>query len=281
MKKHLTLLMLAALLMSACATDRISRRPVVTTTIAPLAFLIEQIAGDDYDIVVLTPDGSSPETYQLTPRQLAELSHSQALFTVGSLGFEHTQLNKITQAAPDVRRVETADGLHLLHGDTHCGEDHGDPHLWLAPSNLKHMATNICHVLTEMDTTKTTLYAQRLSAYCAKADSLDAAIRSRLDSMPTRAFAIFHPALAYFARDYGLKQIALQHEGKEASPARMADVVSLCRENNVQVVFVQKGHTRSSTEAVARETQCRIVEINPLTRQIHDELIHIAESLNP
>ena len=281
MKKHLTLLMLAALLMSACATDRISRRPVVTTTIAPLAFLIEQIAGDDYDIVVLTPDGSSPETYQLTPRQLAELSHSQALFTVGSLGFEHTQLNKITQAAPDVRRVETADGLHLLHGDTHCGEDHGDPHLWLAPSNLKHMATNICHVLTEMDTTKTTLYAQRLSAYCAKADSLDAAIRSRLDSVPTRAFAIFHPALAYFARDYGLKQIALQHEGKEASPARMADVVSLCRENNVQVVFVQKGHTRSSTEAVARETQCRIVEINPLTRQIHDELIHIAESLNP
>ena len=281
MKKHLTLLMLAALLMSACATDRISRRPVVTTTIAPLAFLIEQIAGDDYDIVVLTPDGSSPETYQLTPRQLAELSHSQALFTVGSLGFEHTQLNKITQAAPDVRRVETADGLHLLHGDTHCGEDHGDPHLWLAPSNLKHMATNICHVLTEMDTTKTTLYAQRLSAYCAKADSLDAAIRSRLDSMPTRAFAIFHPALVYFARDYGLKQIALQHEGKEASPARMADVVSLCRENNVQVVFVQKGHTRSSAEAVARETQCRIVEINPLTRQIHDELIHIAESLNP
>ena len=281
MKKHLTLLMLAALLMSACATDRISRRPVVTTTIAPLAFLIEQIAGDDYDIVVLTPDGSSPETYQLTPRQLAELSHSQALFTVGSLGFEHTQLNKITQAAPDVRRVETADGLHLLHGDTHCGEDHGDPHLWLAPSNLKHMATNICHVLTEMDTTKATLYTQRLSAYCAKADSLDAAIRSRLDSMPTRAFAIFHPALAYFARDYGLKQIALQHEGKEASPARMADVVSLCRENNVQVVFVQKGHTRSSTEAVARETQCRIVEINPLTRQIHDELIHIAESLNP
>ena len=281
MKKHLTLLMLAALLMSACATDRISRRPVVTTTIAPLAFLIEQIAGDDYDIVVLTPDGSSPETYQLTPRQLAELSHSQALFTVGSLGFEHTQLNKITQAAPDVRRVETADGLHLLHGDTHCGEDHGDPHLWLAPSNLKHMATNICHVLTEMDTTKTTLYAQRLSAYCAKADSLDAAIRSRLDSVPTRAFAIFHPALVYFARDYGLKQIALQHEGKEASPARMADVVSLCRENNVQVVFVQKGHTRSSAEAVARETQCRIVEINPLTRQIHDELIHIAESLNP
>ena len=281
MKKHLTLLMLAALLMSACATDRISRRPVVTTTIAPLAFLIEQIAGDDYDIVVLTPDGSSPETYQLTPRQLAELSHSQALFTVGSLGFEHTQLNKITQAAPDVRRVETADGLHLLHGDTHCGEDHGDPHLWLAPSNLKHMATNICHVLTEMDTTKTTLYTQRLNAYCAKADSLDAAIRSRLDSVPSRAFAIFHPALAYFARDYGLKQIALQHEGKEASPARMADVVSLCRENNVQVVFVQKGHTRSSTEAVARETQCRIVEINPLTRQIHDELIHIAESLNP
>ena len=59
MKKHLTLLMLAALLMSACATDRISRRPVVTTTIAPLAFLIEQIAGDDYDIVVLTPDGST------------------------------------------------------------------------------------------------------------------------------------------------------------------------------------------------------------------------------
>ncbi len=280
-KLHALLLTLSALITTACAPEQAGQRPVITTTIAPLAYLTEQVAGNDYDIVILTPEGSSPETYQLTPRQLADLSQSRALLTVGSLGFEHTQLNKITQAAPDVHRIETARGLHQLHGDTHCGEIHGDPHLWLSPANLKCMAANICQALTDLDSTKATVYTERLQAYDAKVDSLDAHLHNLLDSIPCRAFAIYHPALAYLARDYGLTQIAIQHEGKDASPARMADVIGLCRDKGVRVVFIQKGHARSSAEAVARETGCRIVEINPLARDIHDELTRIAQSLNP
>jgi zinc transport system substrate-binding protein len=37
-----------------------------------------------------------------------------------------------------------------------------------------------------------------------------------MNSCKGKSFLIFHPALGYFARDYGLSQITIEVEGKES-----------------------------------------------------------------
>ena len=58
--------------------------------------------------------------------------------------------------------------------------------------------------------------------------ALDAQLRSLFASTPAgpggngRGFLVFHPAWGYFAKDYGLTQQAIEFEGKEPSPRRLA-----------------------------------------------------------
>ena len=84
----------------------------VSVSIAPLRYAVESLLDTNVVINVLTPDGASPETYQLTPKQVAELSESQLYVRVGSLGFENTQMRKVTQNMPHLLCVNSARGQH-------------------------------------------------------------------------------------------------------------------------------------------------------------------------
>ena len=61
MKKILYMLIGIAMLASCSAKKSDSK--VITVTIEPLRFFVEQIAGDEAEVVTLVPNGSSPETY--------------------------------------------------------------------------------------------------------------------------------------------------------------------------------------------------------------------------
>ena len=83
---HLFLLLLLSL--SACKGGRTSsEKPILTVSIEPLRWVVSHIAGEDYEVTTLMPQGASPETYEPTPRQMINLSQSEILFSVGTMGF--------------------------------------------------------------------------------------------------------------------------------------------------------------------------------------------------
>ncbi|MDD4418434.1 MAG: zinc ABC transporter substrate-binding protein, partial [Bacteroides graminisolvens] len=93
------------------------------------------------------------------------------------------------------------------------------------------------------------------------------------------AFMIYHPALSYFARDYGLHQICIEEEGKEPSPAHLSDLIEICKEEEVRIIFVQPEFDRRNAEIIAKQTNTNIVDVNPLSYNWEKEMIHIANSL--
>jgi len=94
-----------------------------------------------------------------------------------------------------------------------------------------------------------------------------------------RAFMIYHPALSYFARDYGLLQISIEEEGKEPTPAHMRALIEISKIEKIGVIFVQPEFDKRNAEVVATELGARVVEINPLSYDWEKEMIHTATSL--
>ena len=92
---------------------------------------------------------------------------------------------------------------------------------------------------------------------------------------------IYHPALSYFARDYGLHQISIEEGGKEPSPAHLKRLIDFARKEGVRVIFVQPEFDRRNAEIIARETGTQIVPINPLSYDWEVEMLKIAENLTP
>ncbi len=285
--KKLLVLLLTAVLTAACRPGGSPKkeggdgRPIITVTIEPLRRFAEAIAGDGYAVVTLVPKGSSPETYDPTPRQLLALSQSRACFLIGAAGFERAWADRLADNAPHLQFFDLSRGIETI-ADASCRHSHGgaDPHVWNSPANVRIIAGNILSALCQMDKENEHAYLEHYDSLCRMLDHTDSLIYRMLSAPDAdRAFMIYHPALTYFARDYGLCQIPIESGGKEPSPARLKELIDECREKQVRVVFVQPEFDRCHAALIARQVGVSIVPVNPLSYDWEDEMLNIARAL--
>lgn len=263
------------------ATDK----PVVTVSIEPVRYLAEAVAGDRFQVSCLVPKGASPETYDPTPRQLAELSGSRAWLCTGHLGFERAWAERLEANAPDLEAVDLSEGLELIRDTLATGHGHHhvdgvEPHVWCSARNARQMALHIADALVRLDKEGEAWYRQRCDSLCRVIDRTDSLCRALLTRPGAdRAFMIYHPALSYFARDYGLRQIPVEAGGKEPSPSWLKELVDTCRKERVRVIFVQPEFDRRHAELIALQTGARVVDINPLAYDWPEEMLRVAREL--
>lgn len=264
-----------------------SEEKQITVSIEPLRFLVEEIAGDYFEVTTLVPKGSSPETYEPTPKQMMALNKSCVYFSVGQLGFERNWLEKLQASAPDVKFVSTGENIinnqvqgHMGDVSDCCTHDGcGDPHIWTTPRNMKMMAEIVCRTLCSVDSMHADVFQANLKELDDRLDSCDAYIASRVKGLSQKTFLIYHPTLTYFAQDYGLQQLAIEQEGKEPTTKQLAQIIRSCREKKVSVIFIQQEFDRKNAELIAKEIDARLVTINPLSFGWEEQMHIIADEL--
>ena len=268
----------------ACGnTAQKSEKAIITVTIEPLRYFTEAIAGENYQVVSMVPKGSSPESYDPTPQQLVNLSKSQAYFRIGHIGFEQAWMKKLEANCPDMKIYDTSKGIDLIrdkghwHGN-HFHEGGVEPHIWNSTQNALIIADNIYQALCELDSTHQADYKYRLDSLKQSIRQTDAETRKLLENADS-TFLIYHPALSYFARDYGLKQISIEEGGKEPSPAQLKKLIETCRNENVHTIFVQQEFDQRNAQLIAHELGIDIVSINPLSYDWTEEMLRTAKAL--
>ena len=282
MKKLIYILTL--FILSACGnTSQKSEKDIITVTLEPLRYFTEAIAGDNYQVVSMVPKGSSPESYDPTPQQLVNLSKSKAYFRIGYIGFEQAWMKKLADNCPDMKIYDTSKGIDLIrdkghwHGN-HFHEGGVEPHIWNSTQNALVIADNIYQALCELDSTHQEYYQKRLDVLKQTIRETDANVRSLLENADS-TFLIYHPALSYFARDYGLKQISIEEGGKEPSPAQLKALIETCRKENIHTIFVQQEFDQRNAQLIADELGIQIVSIHPLSYDWAEEMLRVAKAL--
>jgi len=133
--------------------------------------------------------------------------------------------------------------------------------------------------LVRLDPENRETYRSRYKNLEREIDDLDARIRFILTNPASRNFLVFHPSWGYFAREYGLIQVAIEKEGKGPAPASLAETVALARREGLRVVFVQRQFDTSAAEVVAREIGGRVVKLDPLAEDWFGNLEETARML--
>ncbi|MDO4949294.1 MAG: zinc ABC transporter substrate-binding protein [Bacteroidales bacterium] len=261
-----------------------STSPTVTVSIEPLRYFVENIAGNHFKVVSFVPEGTSPETYDPTPQQMVGLGKSKAFFRIGYVGFEQTWMDRIVSNVPNLPIFDMSSHIDLIHGHHHHADDeddedsHVDPHVWSSVTNGIIIAGNVCDALCELDSIHKTEYTTRRDSLTNVIRQVGRHIRTALKDKG-KTFLIYHPALSYFARDYDLKQISIEKEGKEPSPAYLQELITICRQRGVKVIFVQKEFDVRHAQLIADELQLQLIPINPLDYHWPDELMKTANAL--
>jgi zinc transport system substrate-binding protein len=290
--RKFTLIILALLSLNAFAVEtkkvEKGKKPVISVSILPQKFFVEQIAGDFFNINVILPPGSSPEDYEPTPRQIMDVSNSKIFFYVGHLGFEKSWLNRIVEVAPSVIYISCSKKIDLLRdGSEHDSGEPGpdsqkqgtDPHIWTSPENVKIISRTICSQLTETYPDQKLLFEKNLNRFISKIDTLDNHIRHILNDSIKSSFMIFHPALGYFARDYHLVQHSIEFDGKSPSTAHMKQMVDIAKSERINTIFIQSQFETAKAEAIAKEIGAKIVPIDNLAENWLAEMYSLTDKM--
>jgi zinc transport system substrate-binding protein len=282
MYKYISIFFLGAVLLFMACSNRTEPGNRITVTIEPQRYFAEQLADSLFQINAMVPPGSSPESYDPTPLQMTQLAASKAYFCIGHIGFENAWLDRLKQNNPNLLFFDNSKGIRFSLHDEVENHSHNaiDPHTWTSPKEAQIIVQNMYEALVEIDPANRVFYQRNLEKLLAGIDEVDQTVESYLSHSSQKAFIIYHPALTYFARDYGLTQYAIETDGKEPSPEQLKKLMDTAKTENIKTVFIQQEFDRKNAEIIARETGCRLVVINPLSYQWKEEIIRIAKTLS-
>ena len=268
--------------LSGCTSYDLDDRPRVAVTILPQKYLLDRIVGDSIDVVCVVPEGANPEEYSAVPSQMKKIASSSLYFKVGELGFERATLPSILKNTPNIEIVTLSHDLDFISSKCyHGGEEHlhYDPHYWTSPNGAKVMATNMYNAIIELDSKDSPFYAQNYRGLIEELDALDVMADSLLKETQNRQFAIFHPSLSYFARDYGLQQLTLEEMGKEMTPTTMLKAIEEAIDGGVKTVFIQNEFNPEQVKTFAQEIGAKVVVINPLAYNFVEEIKKVVHAV--
>jgi len=285
MKKYVFLFFV---ILFACQPKQKESAHVVSVSILPQKYFVEQIAGDLFQVNVLVPPGSSPHNYSVLPSQMKALSKSKVWLQIGLLTFEDVWNDKFAEINKNLSIINCSEGIEPLVG-TVCeeeGHDHqldehnaSDPHIWIAPAESKIMAQNMLKALSSAFPEHSSTFESNYARLAAKIDSLSAQIEQKLAPLTNRAILIFHPALGYYARQFKLEQIPLELDGKEPSPKHIKEIVDLARAQNIRLVFIQKEFDVENALQLSREIGGKVVIIDPLDYNWEKQMMDITDKI--
>ena len=268
---------ICALLIVGCTTKSGSDKKTIFVTITPMQSIIEEITAGDFDIEVIVPKGASPETFEPTPKQVTSFSDAEFIFSTGLIDFEKSLVERIDD---DAEVVNLSNGIELIAGSCSHGNHqhkHGvDPHIWTSPRALRTMVTN-AHKAIMAHYPDSMKYTEATGRLLERIDALDTYCATRIKAEGVEAMMIYHPAYTYYARDYGIEQIAIEHDGKEPSLRQTTALIEKAKEHGVKAILRQPQYSEDKVRAIANDAGAEIITTDPLAEDILGEIERVTE----
>lgn len=286
-----SLIFFITLFLISCNSSKKEEIRILSVTIEPQKYFLEQLVGDKFEINCVVPNGANPESFDLAPSQMLTVNKSLAYFKVGHLGIENTWINNISEANKDIEFVDCSIGITLIeehecndpdHNHGHTTHAHAggiDPHTWSSPASAKIMVDNMYKTIVRLDSLNKSYYTENYTKVINEINRTDSIIKDYIDKAPSKSFIIFHPALSYFSQEYGLTQLTIEHEGKNPSPSQLKLLIDEAKKEKVKAVFMQQEFDPKNVETIAGAIGVKPVPVNLLAYNWSDEMVKIARTI--
>ncbi len=243
----------------------------VVATFSILGDMARTIGGARVSVTTLVGPNGDPHVFRPTPRHAQAMAGAKLVLANG-LGFEGWMERLVGASGFAGNMVYVSDGIVPLeaeddHGHAHSHDRHDDheapdPHAWHDLANGKTYARNIAAALSAADPAGSAFYAQRLDAYTAEIETIEADLRAQLAKLPAGPHRVVtsHDAFGYFAHAYGIVFLAPQGVSTESQPSAsdLAALIRQIRGEAVQAVFLENIANPRLIEQIQRETGVRL-----------------------
>lgn len=276
------ILILIAVLCSFAAPSAAATSKIVLVSVAPHKFFVERIAGGTLTVDLLVPAGASSHTFEPTPKQVLNASRADLWFQMGE-GFEPRAAKALRSFKPEMQLIDLRIGVDLIVGlpgeaacSCHAHRDAADPHFWLSAREAKKQAVTIARALSQRYPEHCETYENNLKNFHSELDDLDKEISALLNFASKRTIMVSHPAYAYFCRDYRLKQLSVEFEGKDPTPQQLTRILQQAKSDHIDKIFIQMQYNNKGAKLIASTIGASIVTLDPYAENFMGSMREIA-----
>lgn len=303
---------IAALLLAACGDDDASdaaaegaERPTVVATTSILGDVLENLSGDQFDVITIMPSGADPHSFQASAQQANQMREADALIVNGA-DFEEALLDVIeastADGVPTFAAISAVDAIEYGHEDRdHKAEeghdDHGDddheaeeghedhdhdhdgedPHFFTDPVRMAEsadaMAEFLVDVLEEIDAGALRAAAD---AYIEELEALDAEVAELLDEVSDedRVLVTNHEVFGYFALRYDFEVVGTVipagSTADGASAGELAELAEVVESLGIHAIFADTSASDSLVQTLAAEVGHDVAVVALFTESLGD-----------
>jgi len=224
----------------------------------PLAEAVERVGGDRVVVEDLTPAGAEPHDVELSTDQVEAIEDADLVVVLGG------DFQPAVEAVAERRDGPTLVVLDELDLPADGPED--DPHVWLDPTLMAAIVTDVEAALGELDPDGADDAAERAEGFRDELDALDASYETSLADCERRTIVVAHEAFGWLAARYDLEQEGIAGLSPEAEPdpERLAELADLVDEEGVTTVFTESLLPREVADALAREAGVGVAVLDPI-----------------
>lgn len=273
-------------ILSGCSEKKESNKEngklLIYTTVYPLQYFTERIAGDLVTVESIYPPGADEHTFEPSQRDMMNIADANSFFYIG-LGLEgFVEKAKTTLKNEDVQFVPVGEKINLeksasVHEegseheehseheeyseheehDEHEEHQHGDidPHVWLDPLYAKEIALAIKDTLvTQLPEEEKTL-EQNYEQLVKDLDDLHSSFQSTIESAKHKEIIVSHAAFGYWEKRYGLQQINISGLSSASEPSQkdLEEIVKIAKEKNIHYIFFEQNISSKLGEIIQQE----------------------------
>lgn len=286
MKRILILIIalsLTTVLLSGCESPVLDEKPIIITSIVPMRTFIENIVGDQFEVIAIVPPGANPANYEPAPQELAKISEASYYFTIEVPTETANILPKIDTLNNDIEIIHINDLVaevyeELSFDSEHSGHDSRDHHIWLSPKRVLLMIEIIENTLSTAYPDSHELFKTNADRYKEEIMTLDAYIKEKSAQIENKVFIIYHPSYNYFAQEYGFEMIAIEEDGKEETARGIEEVIAYAVQNDIEVIFHQAEIDSQQANTIANEIGGITKMLEPLSAEYIDSMKNVIDT---
>ena len=244
---------------------------------------VKNVGGERVIVEHLAPAGKDPHTYQPTPKEVAKLSESKLVFSIG-LSLEGKNISSLLEnsLSPDATHIPLGPLVNPIEYGEHDEHDeqdeqdeqdkeeqqaHGthDPHFWLDPSRASLAIDEITTQLSVIDPDSADFYQENATAYKSQLSDLDKQMSSVFEQIPEkdRKLVTSHEALGYLAHKYDFEIVGtvIPSMSTESGPAAIAiaKLVDDLKTEGVKGIFMESGIEEKITKQIAQDANVEVI----------------------
>lgn len=265
-------ILLSFALLSGCArrVPEADETLHILATTYPIYLFTTAVVGDTEDVEVdllVNSQTSCLHDYTLTVKDMKAIDRADVIVMNGA-GLEDFMADALAQS--DAAVIDCSENVTLLPTLEHAGhdghdhEEEYDPHYWMDSHQGGQMVEYIANSLASLQGDHAEAYHSNAADAGRALSSVDPFYRDIV--YPAYPLITFHDGFQYFANSFGLDLLKAieEEEGATASAAEIKEITALIEENHIPAIFVEKNGSRKTADVIARETGCKVYELDML-----------------